>query len=62
MSDAAAPFSHCILDLAPPDIAWFQERSDIILVPIGSCEQHGAHLPLGTDTITALEVVAPRRR
>ena len=27
-----------------------------MLVPIGSCEQHGAHLPLGTDTITALEV------
>ena len=27
-----------------------------ILIPIGSCEQHGAHLPLGTDTITALEV------
>ena len=45
-----------LLDLAPPDIAWFQERSDIVLVPIGSCEQHGAHLPLGTDTITALEV------
>ena len=55
MSDGR-PFSHCILDLAPPDIAWFQERSDIILVPIGSCEQHGAHLPIGTDTITALEV------
>src|ERR1700712_6029907 len=54
MSDR--PFSHCILDLPPPDIAWFQERSDIVLVPIGSCEQHGAHLPLGTDTITALEV------
>ena len=50
------PVSHCLLDLAPPDIAWFQERSDIVLVPIGSCEQHGAHLPLGTDTITALEV------
>ena len=50
------PFSNCILDLAPPDIAWFRERSDIILVPIGSCEQHGAHLPIGTDTITALEV------
>ena len=48
--------SSCLLDLAPPDIAWFQERSDIVLVPIGSCEQHGAHLPLGTDTITALEV------
>ena len=43
----AARVSHCLLDLAPPDIAWFQERSDIVLVPIGSCEQHGAHLPLG---------------
>ena len=50
------PTSHNLLDLAPPDIAWFQERSDLILIPIGSCEQHGAHLPLGTDTITALEV------
>jgi creatinine amidohydrolase len=50
------PVSNCLLDLAPPDIAWFLERSDIVLVPIGSCEQHGAHLPLGTDTITALEV------
>jgi creatinine amidohydrolase len=50
------PVSNNLLDLAPPDIAWFQERSDIILVPIGSLEQHGAHLPLGTDTITALEV------
>ena len=50
------PVSNCLLDLAPPDIAWFQERSDIVLIPIGSCEQHGAHLPLGTDTITALEV------
>lgn len=50
------PVSSNLLDLAPPDIAWFQERSDVILIPIGSLEQHGAHLPLGTDTITALEV------
>ena len=50
------PVSNYLLDLAPPDIEWFQERSDLILIPIGSCEQHGAHLPLGTDTITALEV------
>ena len=47
MPDDARPFSNCLLDLAPPDIAWFRERSDIVLVPIGSCEQHGAHLPLG---------------
>ena len=56
MPSDGRPVSHNLLDLAPPDIAWFQERSDLILVPIGSCEQHGAHLPLGTDTITALEV------
>src|SRR5918999_1234050 len=56
MPDDARPFSNCLLALPPPDIAWFQERSDIVLIPIGSCEQHGAHLPLGTDTITALEV------
>ncbi len=56
MPSDARPVSHCLLDLAPPDIEWFLERSDIVLVPIGSCEQHGAHLPLGTDTITALEV------
>ena len=42
MPDDGRPTSHCLLDLAPPDIAWFQERSDLILIPIGSCEQHGA--------------------
>src|ERR687895_1764704 len=56
MPDDARPFSNCLLDLAPPDIAWFQERSDIGLVPIGRAGRRGAHLPLGTDTITALEV------
>ena len=30
------PTSHCLLDLAPPDIAWFQERSDIVLVTVVS--------------------------
>jgi creatinine amidohydrolase len=50
------PRSHNLFDLAPPDLRWFLERSDIVLVPIGSLEQHGPHLPLGTDTITALEV------
>lgn len=50
------PHSHNLFDLAPPDLQWFLARSDIVLVPIGSLEQHGPHLPLGTDTITALEV------
>jgi len=28
----------------------------VLLVPVGSCEQHGPHLPLGTDTQVALAV------
>jgi hypothetical protein len=41
MSDGR-PFSHCILDLAPPDIAWFRERWDIILVPL--VNGHGSNV------------------
>jgi mycofactocin system creatininase family protein len=36
----------------------------VLLVPVGSCEQHGPHLPLDTDTRIATEVarrVAARR-
>ena len=29
------------------------KRGAIAIVPIGSCEQHGPHLPLGTDTYLA---------
>lgn len=28
----------------------------VVVVPIGSCEQHGPHLPLGTDTLIAREL------
>ena len=28
----------------------------IVLLPVGSCEQHGPHLPIGTDTIIATAV------
>src|SRR6185436_8997613 len=54
--EADRAFLDALQDSLRPDIEWFQQRSDIVLIPIGSCEQHGAHLPLGTDTITALEV------
>jgi len=30
----------------------------LLCVPIGSCEQHGPHLPLGTDTIIAEELAS----
>lgn len=36
-----------------PDMAAAIERSGIAILPIGAVEQHGAHLPLATDTILA---------
>jgi len=48
--------SRALLDLAPPDLRDHLERDDSILIPIGSCEMHGNHLPLGTDIYNAVEV------
>jgi creatinine amidohydrolase len=48
--------SHCLADLTYPDIQAYLKRSDLILIPIASTEQHGPHLPLSTDTVTAYEV------
>jgi creatinine amidohydrolase len=48
--------SHCLADLAYPDIQAYLKRDDIILIPMASLEQHGPHLPLSTDTVTAYEV------
>jgi len=30
----------------------------VLLIPVGSCEQHGPHLPLGTDSIIAETICA----
>lgn len=38
------------------DIRAYLETKDTVLVPIASTEQHGPHLPLATDTITAVEI------
>ena len=43
-------------DLTYVDIREYLQEKDIILVPMASLEQHGPHLPLYTDTITAVEV------
>lgn len=33
------------------EIKSYFEKNDLIIIPTGSCEQHGYHLPLITDTI-----------
>ena len=34
-------------------LAWTDVGSPILVVPVGSCEQHGPHLPLHSDTVIA---------
>lgn len=43
-------------DLSYVDIQGYLKVKDIVLVPMASLEQHGPHLPLYTDTITAVEI------
>ncbi|MDI9485359.1 MAG: creatininase family protein [Clostridiales bacterium] len=37
-----------------PDVKQYLEENDIIILPVGSTEQHGAHLPIGTDSLAAI--------
>lgn len=43
-------------DLAWPDAEKAIADEKVVLIPLGSVEQHGPHLPLDTDTVTAYEV------
>ncbi|HEX2623142.1 MAG TPA: creatininase family protein [Phototrophicaceae bacterium] len=50
--------SFCLGDLSYVDIQEYLKHSDTILIPKASLEQHGPHLPLYCDTITATEVAS----
>jgi len=43
-----------IHELTWKDISEYLQKNDIALVPIGSTEQHGLHLPTGCDTYAAI--------
>lgn len=38
-----------------PEVEEALTRTDVALIPVGSIEQHGRHLPLGTDSYAATE-------
>jgi creatinine amidohydrolase len=42
--------------LTSPEVKALSEKEAIVLIPVGSIEQHGPHLPLGCDTIIATEM------
>ena len=45
-----------IEDMTMEEFAAGLERTRTVLIPFGSTEQHGSHLPLNTDTLEAWEV------
>lgn len=36
--------------------AWIKKGNDMILIPVGSVEQHGLHLPIGTDAFVGIKL------
>ena len=41
--------------MTSPEVAEFLEKSDMVIIPVASQEQHGNHLPIGTDFINGVE-------
>jgi creatinine amidohydrolase len=38
-----------------PEVEELVSRTDMVIIPIGSLEQHGYHLPIGTDSLDGIE-------
>ena len=46
-----APRPRRLKELRPPEVAATLAADPRLIVPVGTCEQHGPHLPFGCDTI-----------
>ena len=47
----SAPRPRRLKELRPPAVAALLAADPRLIVPVGTCEQHGPHLPFGCDTI-----------
>jgi creatinine amidohydrolase len=51
-SPAGAPRrAHRLKEMRPSEVATLIEREPRLILPVGSCDQHGPHLPVSCDTI-----------
>ena len=41
--------------MTSPEVADLLTRTDMVIIPVGALEQHGDHLPIGTDFINGVE-------
>jgi creatinine amidohydrolase len=46
-----------IYDKGYDEVGEYLKENDVIMIPMGSTEKHGAHCPLGTDSLTTMGVV-----
>ncbi|MBV6520254.1 MAG: hypothetical protein MNPFHGCM_00359 [Gemmatimonadaceae bacterium] len=56
-TDTRTPLPRRLKDLVPEEVRECLDRDPRLIVPVGTCEQHGPHLPLGCDT-TIVELLA----
>ena len=41
--------------MSVPEVEDFLKTSDMVIIPVGALEQHGTHLPIGTDFLNGVE-------
>ena len=47
-----------LMELTSNQVAEILKKTDVVLIPTGSCERHGHHLPLGCDSFQALTIAS----
>lgn len=51
LSHQTLPLPLRLKELPPGEVATILARDPRLLIPVGTCEQHGPHLPMGVDTL-----------
>ena len=50
-------WTYAMEEMSYPDVKEILKSTDVVLIPIGSHEKHGPHIPLATDSWVTIEVV-----